>query len=490
VDTLNRFSLFSMALMAFFLLFTAPVRGQAKEDKITEEVVSLEDVVVTERRSADFPETPPDKTAIHFETYKSAAPVHSVVDVLKDSALVDFRGKSDQDLRSERGESPILLRGFDVRRYINAVDGVTFDQPLHFGQVVDYDLVSLDQIESVEIIPGAHSARYSGKSLGGVINFKTKAPEEKESARPGGTVASSYGSYGTWDNRAAIEGGLGRFNYGASVQNFSTDGYLRHGASEKDVFGWALGYAFASGGYLKYMGNMVKKERESFAKNDPAGDFDSSYPVVTSPTAGDIAADSKTHFETWVHRLSFVKPTDLGTVSLGISYADKTDHYFTEIRNGAHITNPNSRGKNLALVLQNEVELFEKHTLVFGLDTLDYWVSFDPREDDDNRTRSHRSAFIEDTWQVTPGLSLQAGLRYERVDLSINNYSADMGWGSYPGYQVTLDPPQRYIEKDFEGWMPKFFATYALDEHAASLRDTSVSLGVSRFWNVAPYCLV
>ena len=436
-----------------------PAQGAASQ------AVTLEDVTVTARKTKDVPESVPEKTTLDFQGYERAAPVHSVVDALKDSALVDFRGRSDIDVRSERGESPILLRGFDVRRYTNAVDGVTFDQPLSFGQVVDYDLVPLDQIESVEIIPGAHSARYSGKSLGGVINFKTKTPAVKESARPEGTVASSYGSYGTWDTRVSLEGGVGGFNYAASVQDFSTDGYLRHGASEKDCYGWMLGYAFASGGYFKYMGNFVERDDESYAKNDPAGNFDSGYPEVTSDTAGDIAADSKTHFETWVHRLSFVQPTALGKFSLGLSYTEKADHYSTQITNGVLITNPNSQGKNLAVVLQDEIELSKGHTFVFGVDTLDYWITFAPREDDDNRTRSHKSGFIEDTWQVTPRLKVRAGLRYEHAELSINNYSTIMGWGSVQGYQVTLDPAQRYIEKSFDDWMPKFFATYELDDH-------------------------
>ena len=454
------------------------------------ERLKLEDVMVTAPDNRDVPNTQPEKTVIDFKTYEKAAPIHGVVDILKDSALVDFRGKSDIDVRSERGESPILLRGFDVRRFVNAIDGVTFDQPLHFGQVVDYSLVPLDQIESVEIIPGAHSARYSGKAMGGVINFKTKTPVRKESAKPDIKIHSSIGEYGTYDNRAVFEGGYEGFNMAATYHRYTTDGYLRHGASEMDCYGWMLGYAFASGGTFKYMGNYVEKDRESYAKNDPSGDFDPTYPVVTSATAGDIAEDSKYHLENSAHRLAYTQPTPVGEFSFGFSYIEKNKHYSTELDDGQLIVNPNSAGKNLAFNIQDEIKLFNAHTVVLGFDYLDYRVSFDPREDDDNRVRRHRSGFIEDNWQITDQLSVRVGLRYEDVDLGINNYSTINGWGSVAGYQVTLDPPQRYIERNFDDWMPKFFATYELDNHAACLRDTSVSLGVSKFWNVAPFCLV
>ncbi len=484
--------LICFAAMTCFVFLLPAGNSQATDESQNEtiETHTLKDVTVTATKNEEVPSLDPEKSTINLETYQKATAVHNVVDILRDSALVDYRGRSDIDVRSERGESPILLRGFDVRRYVNAVDGVTFDQPLSFGQVVDYSLVPLDQLESVEIIPGAHSARYSGKAMGGVINFKTKLPEIKTSNKPDVKITSSIGEYGTYDNRMVLEGGYNGFNYAATYRNYTTDGYLRHGAADTEDFGLVLGYKFSSGAYLKYMGNLVQKERESYALNDPSGDYDSSYPVVTSSTAGDISADSRYYLENWAHRLSYFQPTSIGDISLGVSYIEKTDHYSTQITNGVLVENPNSKGRTLAYNIQDEIKSFKNHTLVVGFDALDYYVTFEPREDDDNKVRSHKSGFIEDTWQVTDNFSVRAGLRYEAVDLSINNYSTIMGWGSVQGYQVTLDPAQKYIEKSFDSWMPKLFATYKLDNHAACLRDTSVSLGVSRFWNVAPFCLV
>lgn len=460
-------------------------------EKTEKEVFSVGEIRVTAHREVNI-ELNPSSTVINVKKYKKPSPVRNVVDILKDSALVDFRGKSDIDVASERGGSPILLRGFDVRRFVNALDGVSFDQPLHFGQVIDYASIPIGQVEKIEILPGAHSARYWSKSIGGVINVKTKEPKRRKDTKPDVEFKSSYGSYGTVNNCAVVEGGYNAFNYALSAHNCSTDGFLRHGASEMNNYALMLGYVFPSEGYVKYMGAYVDTDRESYASNDPAGDYDSDYPVVTADTsgAGDIAEDSQTHIETWTHHLSYVQPTPIGKFTLGASYTTKPNHYFTKIKNGQFVENPNSEGEQLAILLQDEIELFDGNTLIAGFDSIDFWTKFKPRSDDHNRLRNHKSGFIEDVWQITPRLQVRAGLRYENVRLNINNYSETAGWGSRQGYQVTFDSPKKYIEKDWDKFLPKSFITYELDDLWEPLRETSISVGASKVWNVAPYCLV
>lgn len=474
-------------ILLAILFFVIPQLGLAEE-----EVKRLEEIRVTAPKLKPNIELNPYSTVINIEKDKKPFPVRNIVDILRSSALVDFRGKSNIDVRSERGESPILLRGFDVRRFVNAIDGVTFDQPLHFGQVVDYTQIPIGQVEEIEILPGAHSARYWGKSIGGVINIKTKKPKRKEDSKPDIEFKSSYGSYETVNNYGVVEGGYKAFNYALSAHNCSTDGYLRHGASEMDNYALMLGYVLPSGGYIKYMGAYVNNDREAYASNDPAEDYDSDYPVVTADTigAGDISEDSQTHMETWAHHLSYVQPTPIGKFTLGASYTAKPKHYFTKIKNGQFVKNPNSKGEQLAILLQDEIELFDGNSLIVGFDSIDFWIKFRPRSDDRNRLRNHKSVFIEDTWQITPRLHVRAGLRYEDVHLSINNYSETAGWGSKQGYQVTFDPPKKYIKKDWNEFLPKSFITYELDDLWSWFRDTSISVGASKVWNVAPFCLV
>lgn len=474
-----------------------PAQGGGIKDRQSEtksssrlESHSLGEVVVTALGSAMVMRSTPESTVFDLENYRKPTAIRSVVDVFKDSALVDFRGKSDIDVRSERGESPVLLRGFDTYRFVNAIDGVTFDQPLTFGQVIDYSQVPLGQVSEIEIIPGSHSARYWGKSIGGVINIKTKEPEYRASPKPDLNLENDYGYYETINSKGVLEGGYKSLNYVFSAQRSFTDGYLRHGESEMQNCAWSLSYVLPASGFIKYMGTYAHSDNESYAINDPARpDYDPNYPIVKPDTgASDIKIDSRTHFETLAQRFSYVQPTPIGKLQAGLGYVSRPEHYFTQISNGKYIRNPNSPGEQLAILVQDEIELFAGNTLAVGFDSQDFWVDFEPYGER-NHLRNNKSCFLEDTWQITPRLRLRGGLRYENVQLSINNYSEVAGWGSVQGYQVTLDPPQEYLERDYDQLLPKFFMTYGLDDICAPLRDTSVSLGISRIWNVAPYCL-
>ena len=61
------------------------------------------------------------------------------------------------------------------------------------------------------------------------------------------------------------------------------------------------------------------------------------------------------------------------------------------------------------------------------------------------------------------------GLRYEHDTIWVSN--------SY------IKSEGEWIERNFDGLMPKSFLTYEMDDLAAWLRDTTVSLGVSRIWH-------
>ena len=495
-----RYVKWPMWFTVFFILFPTGISWAgdvtAQQEKIytqqsKTETVSLPEITVTASDSeVEVMQTTPLGITFDFENYKKPAPVRSIVDIIKDSALVDYRAKSDIDIRSESGESPLLVRGFDVRRFVNAVDGIPFDQPLSFGQVIDYSQIPLGQVAEIEVIPGSHSARYWGKSIGGVINIKTKKPKYKEKSKPELSVEYDYGSYRTISSKALVEGGYKALNYGFSMQNLSTDGYLRHGAAEVDNYAWSIGYVLPEYGFLKYMGSYTETDLESYAVNEPTGDYDPDYPVVGSESgAGSAAADIKAHMKKQSHRLSYFQSTPLGKLQAGMSYTHEPDHYFTRITKGVFVKNPNSEGEQLAISVQDEIELFGGNTLVMGFDSQDFWTDFEPYGIEKNHLRNNKSGFIEDTWQINSRLFLRGGLRYETVKLSINNYSEIAGWGSVKGYQVTLDPPQKTIERDYNQFLPKFFMTYELDDIQASLRDTSISMGISKIWNVAPFCL-
>lgn len=78
----------------------------------------------------------------------------------------------------------IGLRGsnqFQTTRSMVFVDGM----PLHyhlqtrFRGAPRWSLVSPDEIEVAEVVYGPYSSEYSGNAIGGVVNFRTRRPEER-----------------------------------------------------------------------------------------------------------------------------------------------------------------------------------------------------------------------------------------------------------------------------------------------------------------------
>jgi iron complex outermembrane receptor protein len=76
------------------------------------------------------------------------------------------------------GSGGFSLRGVDTRRTLVLVDG----QPLQDANStsVDWRTVMTDDIERVEVVPGAFSSLYGSSAVGGVINVLTKQPTKHE----------------------------------------------------------------------------------------------------------------------------------------------------------------------------------------------------------------------------------------------------------------------------------------------------------------------
>ncbi|MEZ4603719.1 MAG: TonB-dependent receptor plug domain-containing protein [Desulfobacterales bacterium] len=116
--------------------------------------------------------------------------------------------------RSRPTNDDIQMRGFGTRQFTTA--GWSFHPELggHWGfHFVDYSIILLEQIESIEIPLGPNSALYEGSSIGGVLNIKTKAPVKRETPAVKFNTTTSYGSLNTYDTSVTMSGGGGNMDY-------------------------------------------------------------------------------------------------------------------------------------------------------------------------------------------------------------------------------------------------------------------------------------
>ncbi|MBI5890720.1 MAG: TonB-dependent receptor [Nitrosomonadales bacterium] len=185
----------------------------------------LDEVVVTATRvTAAFANVPAAATVVTAKDIaaKSVSRLGDVLDqvpslYLRDGALGLSQGTS--------GTSGMSLRGIDQNKTLILLDG----QPLQDGRSgkVNWRIPFVEDIERVEVVPGAFSSLYGSNAIGGVVSVITKQPVKHEfTARvkkgwqdAGGEDASVY-----WrerlDNGFGVVVGYGRQNRDSYVNDY------------------------------------------------------------------------------------------------------------------------------------------------------------------------------------------------------------------------------------------------------------------------------
>jgi len=468
-----------VAIMA--LLMTAVVQMGFAEDKTqtADKSAVMEGIEVTGERV----ELSPLKTEVFMEDYNIAGQTTNILDILKDRAAIDFRGQSDLVPQDD----VIQMRGFDTRQFLTAVDGLVIQKTGGFwgDHNIDFGIIPYSIVESIEIISGPHSAIYDGKSFGGVINFKTKAPKYYETPAVNGEVSGGYRTYNTNNQTIVGDGGSENFSMGFSYERYHTDGYLRNNAADIDTLVGRMAYKLSSGGYMRLTGSYSDIEREIPAANDPGrADYDSSYPTVKT---GDVEArwqnpdeHGRRDYGGNTTRFDFRQPSDFGTFSVGAYYTDEEQAYH---RDGYDYSRYDTNYVSYGGILKHEIELPGRHRITAGFDTAQIYTKYT------EQIVETYAGFIQDQWTMVPRLTLTAGLRYEDITIGWNNWwdpSATYPQGAYK------DPshPEKSVERDYHQTVPKSLLTYQMDDLSPWLRDTSVSLGVSKIWTPRSYCEV
>ena len=401
------------------------------------------------------------------------------MDILSDRAIIDFRGDTAMAPTSD----DIQMRGFNTRQFTTSVDGLAI-QKLggHWGgHFVDYSLIPMEQIESIEILPGPHSALYEGKSFGGAINIVTKAPKRREQPGVDYKVSTSYGSLNTTDNKVTVAGGGGAMDYVVGIRQYHTDGYLKNADYDLSTVSARIAWLLPSDGHISLLGSYSDKAEGIACENDngpKANYYDDDYPIVrrgdVSGRWRDPALDATRHKYPRSLRLNWKQPSKLGDWTLGTYYTYENQAY----RYDGKATDGESTWSSFGAKIQNEFYLTDKHLITWGFDAAKLG-----RDTSDDTVRTY-AWFVQDDWQITPRLSFRPGLRYEQVSIWWNNIN--VSGLSY----VNPSIPKPNIRKDYDRIMPKAFATYDLDGLWRFFRDTSVSIGVSSLWSPRAECEV
>ncbi|MDP2928033.1 MAG: TonB-dependent receptor plug domain-containing protein, partial [Candidatus Omnitrophota bacterium] len=216
-------------------------------------VVELEPITVTASRAERRISEVPSNTSIISEKDIQSSNAKSIPDLLKDVGGINMYDSSGVGTAGA-----VNMRGFYggmSSHQLVLVDGI----PQNKGKdkLVDWDLISLDNIESIEVVRGPASALYGDNAMSGVINIITKKPKDKPEAK----VYASYGSFNTQEYKTSISGAYKQLGILLGVSQKITDGFRKHCNYDRTHIGGRLDYNINDDQKVQFLLDYYKKKR-------------------------------------------------------------------------------------------------------------------------------------------------------------------------------------------------------------------------------------
>lgn len=192
-----------------------------------EEPVRLEEVVVTATR-----------VEVPVEQLTSSVTVIDRNEIEKKKAatvgelLRNVKGVDVHDSGGPGSQVDVRIRGGNPSHTLVLIDGVRVNSPTSGD--FNFATLTTDNVEKIEIVPGAMSPLYGSFATGGVINIITK----KGSGPPTFNLSAEGGAHRTAREALDFSGSFSRFDYSFGLSRFDTHGISRanrrHGNREAD----------------------------------------------------------------------------------------------------------------------------------------------------------------------------------------------------------------------------------------------------------------
>jgi vitamin B12 transporter len=194
----------------------APTAPQAPTDAQQSGKPTKEPAIVV---SPTATETPIDQIA-------SSVTVITAKDIERDQrrtvpdALSTVPGVNVVQSGGPGGVTSVFMRGTNPNHTKVLIDGIDVSDPGNPARVFDLGQLLTSDVQQIEVLRGPQSGLYGADAIGGVISIITKKGE----GPPRATATIEGGSFGTFNQTAALSGAQDRINYAFNVAHFrSTD---------------------------------------------------------------------------------------------------------------------------------------------------------------------------------------------------------------------------------------------------------------------------
>ncbi|WP_299052662.1 TonB-dependent siderophore receptor [uncultured Polaribacter sp.] len=198
-----------------------------KKEKQTEQVESLDEVVVTATKFNLKKENTGKVIHVISQKQLQSNAGKTVIDLINTVAGIDVKGVNT-NLTEPRS---INIRGGRARQVLVLIDGVPVTDQSAINQEFDMRLLAINQIEKIEILKGASSALYGSGAAAAVINVILKKASNKiisgsfeTSLGTNNSAKTSNSNLSDRNQNLNLNGTLGKFNFLGSYSLTGLDG--------------------------------------------------------------------------------------------------------------------------------------------------------------------------------------------------------------------------------------------------------------------------
>lgn len=163
------------------------------------------------------------------ELEKSAG--KTVAQVLNEQAGLVINGA----LNNPGSVQTVYMRGANAGRVLILIDGIPVNDPSDINNNFDLNLISVNDVERIEIAKGAQSTLYGSDAEAGVINIITNKKNVQKLFNLDATAAG--GNLGTYKGNVQLYGKANKFSYTLRYAKLKTKGFSSaYDSTEKNNF--------------------------------------------------------------------------------------------------------------------------------------------------------------------------------------------------------------------------------------------------------------
>jgi len=395
----------------------------AEEDKyVNAKIIELEPITITASRAARMVSESPASVSIISNQEIARANAKNAADLLK-----NVEGIYMYDPSGVGGTGVVVnMRGFYggmSSHQLVLVDGIPQNKAK--DKLIDWDLISMDNIESIEVVRGPASALYGDNAMSGVINIITKKPKGK----PESKFLASYGSFNTQKYEASTLGAYKQLGYFVGASYKTSDGFRRHCDYDRAHVGGKLDYALNDTQALKLSLDYSQKERGAISWALTEAQIAQDRRQARPGTENDKSNETKTD-------VSITHAWDISdkinTEAAFYYKYDDADSFYTnsKLTQKEQLEDENAYGILLKGGLKQEI-MGLRHEFTGGVDLerdnfdyQEYDAPYQRREglrSDYGVKRDKIGPFLHDEINLIDSLRLIAGVRYDQVNFDFDD---------------------------------------------------------------------